>query len=116
VSTTALDSLRGVRITREHVEVCTAEHQEGPKPGCPMCFLRAEYAILEVFKVQPRVVLQALERAAGRIKEQILQQQAKGEPERKTPCTRFLASHEGESPTHPGYCRRCGHPLNVVNH
>jgi hypothetical protein len=72
---TALDSLRGVRITREHVQVCTEEHQQGPRPGCPLCFLRAEYAILELFKVHPQLVLQALERGAARIKEQILQQE-----------------------------------------
>jgi hypothetical protein len=75
VSATALDSLRGVRITREHVEVCTEEHQQGPKPGCHMCFLRAEYAILELFKVQPQLDLQALQLSAARIKEQILQQE-----------------------------------------
>jgi hypothetical protein len=34
-----------------------------------------------------------------------------GEPERKTPCTRFLASHDDEDPRHHGYCLRCGHPL-----
>lgn len=72
---TALDALRGVRITREDVAVCTEQHQHGPVKGCPMCFLRAEYAVLELFKVQPQAVLQALERAAARIKEQILHQE-----------------------------------------
>jgi hypothetical protein len=74
-ATTAMAALLSVRITREHVQVCTEEHQQGPKPGCPMCFLRAEYAILELFKVHPQLVLQALERGAARIKEQILQQE-----------------------------------------
>lgn len=71
----AMDSLLSVRITREDVAACTEQHQQGPEKGCPMCFLRAEYAILELFKVQPRLVLEALERGAARIKEQILKQE-----------------------------------------
>lgn len=70
-----LDALLKVSITREDVSRCSAEHQDGPVPGCPMCFLRAEYTILELFKVSSSTVLAALERGAARIKQQILEQE-----------------------------------------
>jgi hypothetical protein len=68
--------LRAVRITRDDVVRCNDHTANGAVLGCPMCFLRAEYAFLEFARRYPDEYMSVLQASSQSIKEQILRQES----------------------------------------
>lgn len=71
-----VDHLAAVRITREALIACNGHVHNGPVLGCPMCFLRAEYALLELARRDMALFDAVLGSTKEPIKAQLLRQEA----------------------------------------
>ena len=74
--TEKFDTLSAVRITREHIAECNQHTPTGSKLGCPMCFLRAEHAVLEFARRHPDELEDVLITGSMLIKAQVLRQES----------------------------------------